>query len=950
MEQQNTSNSGLKEQVSRLQCENNILRDEAAGAEKRYLQLRYHSELNVNLDSLHRHQLLINEILANRENDYQQHLQELYTHLGTLSKNRIVRFLSLIEMFRNPQGVGASGFFGVFCKWIKGELTKLLDSGEYGILNNALQMTDKALGISGQSRHHETEDPVPDNAVDQSKLISVVLPVYNQADMVHESINSILAQTYRNWELIIINDGSTDGLYEKVKPYLSDPRIHYFEQENQRLPVALNNGFSFASGELLTWTSADNNMRPAMLARLAEFLNFHPDIDMVYADYMAIDDKGNPFTAEWFRPHNKYVVTSPYLHLPRTTNMLNMIQDNFIGASFMYRRSTMQLIGEYDNTLGIEDYDYWMRINSMLKISHLGTNEILYDYRVHDNTLNARSSELKIVDKALNLMKYETSRYLFYFRSFDVYGSYDANNFYHGEFPVNYCGRHRDIGKAANGCKQVLMINGKELSQYSFEELRGYDQIAAVFDHGEAVEVGKYAWMIRKFNILCFAEPYSAESEKIDIFTSSKICCTPADALFRFLVYANGRIFIEETRTKESRKRVLPTACEEKTGRIIILLEAIGFGGLEQVAYDMAKSFAKAGKEVILTSFARKPDAVRIPDTVDYIPLDEQNADADFSRLLKEKPCQAVFAHFCISGARTAFEMGVPFFQVVHNTYVWLSQDDIQKNIDADKFTAGYIAVSTRVAHYAVERMRLPANKMMVIENGTDMSRFKQNAPDRNSVRRHMGYEQDEFVLLNPASVYGAKGQINLIRAFAQAYRKNSKLRLIIAGKVIEENYCQDIRNVIKENSLENVVSVGNYYENMADVYAASDAVVLPSFWEGCSLAAAEATFFGKPLLASKVGDIERQTDYENCIIYDLPLYDCTELGIESYGAFIYTPNQNIIDTLADGIIKLAAGDYSKSEKLPESAQSADEAYSRYLRMLNYYGNKISVSALRHNI
>ena len=221
-------------------------------------------------------------------------LKKLLIENGNSVSFRIAKMLQIIK---NPQILGTDSRFLALCKILSAKL-----SGKE--LCPGYTATSSAIGIINDANYSmdiccmNCEDRSPDEPVDESKLISVILPVYNQSDLIHESIESVIAQTYRNWELIIVNDGSTDGLEEAVKPYLSDKRIRCLTQKNQRLPKALSNGFDFASGELITWTSADNNMRPAMLARLASFLNNHPDVDMVYADYMVIDDRGKPFTAE----------------------------------------------------------------------------------------------------------------------------------------------------------------------------------------------------------------------------------------------------------------------------------------------------------------------------------------------------------------------------------------------------------------------------------------------------------------------------------------------------------------------------------------------------------------------------------------------------------------------------------------------------------------------------
>ena len=456
MEPQKSRTEELERVIEQLKLENDILRQDAEAAEKRFNAMRCQAEANAcNANALNTPQM--RETLVQKECIYKDNLHKLCGYFSDLANTKIFRTAKLLQIVKNPHIIGTDSSVKAFFKILFCKLRGRQLAPEHTVFSDAEHAIASIINTADNFSGEPSENFESCCTNDESKLISIVLPVYNQAELVHESIDSVLAQTYRNWELIIINDGSSDNLYSAVKPYLADKRIHYFEQKNQKLPTALNNGFTFAKGELLTWTSADNNMRPQMLARLADFLNSHPDTDMVYADYMAIDDRGNPFTAAWFRPHNKYFATSPYLHLPRTTSLLNTVQDNFIGASFMYRRSTLKLIEKYDNALGVEDYDYWMRINSMLKISHLGTNEILYDYRVHDNSLNARAAELGIFNKVQKLMSVEKERFYFFFRRFAVYGSFDPEKYFHGEFPAVYCGKNIKDDSVVNS-KKILMI------------------------------------------------------------------------------------------------------------------------------------------------------------------------------------------------------------------------------------------------------------------------------------------------------------------------------------------------------------------------------------------------------------------------------------------------------------------------------------------------------------
>jgi hypothetical protein len=121
---------------------------------------------------------------------------------------------------------------------------------------------------------------------------------------------------------------------------------------------------------------------------------------MVYANYTAIDDRGQPLRDPSFRPHNRRGADSPVVYLPHDPSKLNTVDDNYMGPCFMYRGWAGRMIGEYAPEFGLEDYDYWMRINRLFRIAHLDSDEPLYLYRVHDNTISALAAELKISQRS----------------------------------------------------------------------------------------------------------------------------------------------------------------------------------------------------------------------------------------------------------------------------------------------------------------------------------------------------------------------------------------------------------------------------------------------------------------------------------------------------------------------------------------------------------------------
>lgn len=211
----------------------------------------------------------------------------------------------------------------------------------------------------------------------KEKLVSIILPVYNGANNISSAIESIINQTYINWELIIVNDCSTDNTLEIINSYqMHDHRIRIFSNSvNLKLPRTLNKGFAYAKGEYLTWTSDDNIYKPNAIEYLVRELEKSTDIDMVYSDYTNIDASGN-------------VISEGKL---LDSDMIFI--GNVIGACFLYTADIACKVGEYDANLFLaEDYDYWIRIYRYGKIKHIPVS--LYYYRRHALSLTETKSAL----------------------------------------------------------------------------------------------------------------------------------------------------------------------------------------------------------------------------------------------------------------------------------------------------------------------------------------------------------------------------------------------------------------------------------------------------------------------------------------------------------------------------------------------------------------------------
>jgi hypothetical protein len=202
------------------------------------------------------------------------------------------------------------------------------------------------------------------------QLISIVLPTHNGTRYLRESIDSCLAQTYQNWELIIVDDASTDETPVQVANYVArDRRVRSIRNaSNRKLPASLNAGFALAKGEFLTWTSDDNCYRPNALAEMLSCLKERNSADIVYAQFTVIDEQGIPIGGGWASPIEELPFRNP------------------IGACFLYRRRVHEQLGGYAEDLFlVEDYDFWLRASTQFRFMFL--ERALYLYRQHGHSL-----------------------------------------------------------------------------------------------------------------------------------------------------------------------------------------------------------------------------------------------------------------------------------------------------------------------------------------------------------------------------------------------------------------------------------------------------------------------------------------------------------------------------------------------------------------------------------
>lgn len=208
--------------------------------------------------------------------------------------------------------------------------------------------------------------------------VSVILPTYNRQELLLESVKSVLRQTWIDYELLVVDDGSTDGTRAALAPYMA--RIRYIHQENAGQGAALGRGVCDARGTWVAFLHSDDKWVPERLERMMGLVARHPQVHAVATASQQISADGTP-TGRLF------LKTTPGLELT-TADFLTRHKGLINGMGILVRRDCLQKIGGIDERLSNAiDCDLWLRLSIQFNIAFL--NEPLLLYRRHEGNIGA---------------------------------------------------------------------------------------------------------------------------------------------------------------------------------------------------------------------------------------------------------------------------------------------------------------------------------------------------------------------------------------------------------------------------------------------------------------------------------------------------------------------------------------------------------------------------------
>lgn len=231
--------------------------------------------------------------------------------------------------------------------------------------------------------------------------VSVVIPTYNCDRLLGETINSVLHQTYLDFEVIVVDDGSTDRTAELVNNY--GKNVRYLYQENKGQGAARNAGMRMSNGVYIAFLDSDDIWLPTKLERQMSVIDSGSNVNFVYCDVEVFEHLSGArlfFARQLFKPYQGNNIGS------------KLLLNNFIFSSTpIVKQKVFEKVGYFDESRllqGIEDWDMWLRIAANYSLTFLG--EPLAKYRVHDRNMvgNGNYDPLKFLKQWIEVIKRAT--------------------------------------------------------------------------------------------------------------------------------------------------------------------------------------------------------------------------------------------------------------------------------------------------------------------------------------------------------------------------------------------------------------------------------------------------------------------------------------------------------------------------------------------------------------
>ncbi len=212
--------------------------------------------------------------------------------------------------------------------------------------------------------------------------VTVIIPTFNSAQFLTAAVDSVLAQTFKDFEIIVVDDGSTDNTEDVLKKY--DDKVRYIKQKNQGVSIARNTGIKNSNSKYVAFLDSDDVWMPAKLEKQINALENNPKSKACYTEYLSVSEDMKPQDLKRLRCNGSAL------------NDL-LLRGNVIGppSTILCERQLFEEIGVFDSSLSLSaDWDMWIRLACVTELTFL--NEPLIKYRLHGSNM---SKNVKLLEE-----------------------------------------------------------------------------------------------------------------------------------------------------------------------------------------------------------------------------------------------------------------------------------------------------------------------------------------------------------------------------------------------------------------------------------------------------------------------------------------------------------------------------------------------------------------------
>lgn len=709
------------------------------------------------------------------------------------------------------------------------------------------------------------------------QLVSVIIAAYNHEGYVGDAIESVLNQSYKNWELVIINDGSTDGTVHEIKKYLQDKRIRFFDQENQGVVKTLNRGVALAKGDLVCFLDSDDKFAPKKIEDQTRIVASGADI--VPTKIKQIDASGKIIDISQ--------IANYFNDLPFSEKSQKEIVENFDRANYFCKSSVLvkkrffeELDGFNSQLSYAYDYDFWLRVINSGACVKWDENENTL-YRLHENNETRRGKERMALETILvlysNFLKNRDQREISitHLISDDLkektlnlvlltMGAGHEENLYDLATNKKLISQMKiavDHFEEKHKKTSDLYATVKKTSdqvQNLYGEIKKRDQVVAIKDKNiiylHSIISERNATMLEN------EHTNSVLRERLAFVTSSKFWkMREKYCKFKNIFKGNGisAKFSEKLKIKNVKNSSKDEEIEEitppKLGEVAMVCSTGLIGGAEKVFEQHVKFLAQTFSVDVYFQHQGGPVADFLKPVARNIFIGDENCTEE--NLARYKYVYLVQVLPDVAKIKKINPKTKVSF-IVHDPVLWINE--LNKVPDVVHYIDHFFSISS-----------------LIQENL--LGAFPEIAPEKSSILYNsfcFALDTKEESLANVASrektktdfVWGYAGRfsfekntLGIVEMFSEIVKEHPQQRLILAGDIsITDNpdlveYKTKILTIVKQTPQ---IDYWGYQDDLTRFYKNIDGLVMASFIEGISVAALDALAYGVPVLTTNVGSM----------------------------------------------------------------------------------------------